>query len=112
MALLTQRGDGAQVFSLRTAQQSKHNFPLNQAAEKRYILRRVQEVHKPRTRIQQFHRAHADGHGARIGRLLAKMKLLLGKNLPHYWHREFENQTENRLFLRGRNHLAHHRQIH
>jgi hypothetical protein len=111
MALLAKRRDGAEMFTLRTAKQSEDNLPLDQAAQKWNVLRRIEKVDKPRTCAEQFHRGESDGHAARVGRLLAKMKLLLRKNLPYQGHFEPQHQAEHRFLFGCRNHLADYRQI-
>ena len=54
MALLAQRGDGAEMLSLRTAQQAKDDFALDEAAEKGNVLRRVKKVDKAGTGVEEF----------------------------------------------------------
>ena len=81
MALLAERGDGAEMLSLRAAQQAVDDFALDEAAEKWNVLRRIEQIDEPRTCAEQFERSDADGHAAGVGGFVAQMKFLLGENL-------------------------------
>jgi hypothetical protein len=47
MALLSQRGDSAQMLSLGTAKKAIDDFAVNEATEKRDVLRSVKQVEEP-----------------------------------------------------------------
>lgn len=90
MALLSECRNRAQILSLRATQQSINDLPLNQAAEKWNVLRRIKQVHEPGTCVKKINRTDTDGHAASVRGFPAQMKLLLRKYLPYCRHFEFE----------------------
>src|ERR1700739_608322 len=112
MALLSQGGDGAEMFALRTAQQSINDFALDEAAENGNVFRRVHKIDEPGTCVEQFEGCDTDGHAACVGGVVALMNLLLGENYAHRRHLEFENQPQERLLFCCSDDLADNGKIH
>ena len=68
------RGDGAQPFSLRGAQDAVDDFTLDQVAEKRNILGSLEKLDQPRAGTQQTDGRFADCQSARSNRGLGFRK--------------------------------------
>ena len=61
VALLAERGDGAEMLSLRGMEQAVDDFALDQVAEEWNVLRGVEQVDEARTCIEEFDGGGADG---------------------------------------------------
>ncbi len=106
MALLAQRGNGAQMIALRTAEQAKDDFALNEAAEERYVAGRVEKIKEPRACVENFDRCDADGHTDGFGRFLRWRKFLLAEDAADIGHVELEVEAKHRARGRSRDHLT------
>src|SRR5207253_2142693 len=62
MTLLTERRDGAQMFSLRASKQAIDDLPLYQIAEEGDVVWGVEQIQQPGTGVQKLTGCGANGH--------------------------------------------------
>ena len=91
VALLAERGDGAEMLSLRGMEQAVDDFALDQVAEEWNVLRGVEKVHEAGTCVEEFDGGGAYGHSARFGGFFAQRKFLLAEDLADGRHLEAED---------------------
>src|SRR5579871_992994 len=99
MTLLSQCGNRAKACSLSTAEDAVDDLALNQATEKRNVLRRLQQIHKPAACAQKFYRGLPGGHRRIVIWRLRHLNFFPAEKLPDDRHSEFERQRQARHFF-------------
>ncbi len=111
VALISQRGNRSQSRALRSPQDSVDDLALNQSAQKRNVLRDVQQIDEPAARIEQFRCRLTGRHSRSFRRRLSRLNLLSAQKLSDYGHFEFQHETEIRHRLTCLDHIADHWQV-
>ena len=77
------------------------NLALNQAAQKRNVLRGIEQVDEPTAGVEQLRRGLTGSHGRTVRRRPSRRNLLSAQKLSDYGNFELEHQAEiARLFTR------------
>ena len=97
VALLAQRGDGAQVAAKRATEDAIDDFALHEAGEEWDVAGGIEQVEEAAASTEEFRRGFADGQAARAERGFGGEELVLAEDLAYRGHLELENQGEERL---------------
>jgi hypothetical protein len=111
VALLSQRGDRPQARAFGATQDPVNDLALNQAAEKRNVLRAAEQVHEAAAGAEELRRGFAGGHCRAAGSRFRHRNFLTAEKLSHHGHLELERQNQAGLRLARIDHAADHRQI-
>ena len=106
MALLAERGDGAQVMTLRTAEHAIDDFALDEQAEERDVAGRVEKIDEARAGVEHFDGRDSDGHADGVSGFGRRREFFLTENAADVGYVELQVEAEHRLLGRGRDDLA------
>jgi hypothetical protein len=94
VALVARGRDGAEAAAFGAAQDAVDDFALNEGAEKRDVLRFVEEIDEAAASVEKFGSDLAGDHGAAVGRSFGDLDFFLTEKFADDGHVEFERHGE------------------